>query len=431
MKAKTGFSPSLIDSLRNGSLNDPLSLGLSVKVLSSGKLAWKYMRWLPFKRLFLRRTLGLYPHVSIAQAREAAAMLNQQIDAGVDPREIEKEKNLRESMTVNRAHVLYMTAVREGRHLKRARLCKPVTIDDKIWRYEKYIKPKIGSQIIYNITEDQLIRIIKDVQLTAKIQSNRVISEVRVFFRWASSLRGLEIGLEKDPACRLGDLQVPEYPKSRILNLDEIEWLLHSISDEAEYLRRAILLYLLTAVRRSELEYARFDELQDDVWIIPGGRTKNAKEHKIPLGPWGLKLFLAEVDMDAEWVFPSEKIAGPRKNDWSATLRRIIGKMSTVGCQNVPMFTLHDLRRTFRSNTKRVGIDYETAEAMLNHSKTGLDKVYDLYDHDNEKRSAFLAWENEILRIAKKAGIEQLLDAPRERIPSPPEGSSVKPSLDI
>ncbi|WCP15667.1 Prophage integrase IntA [Sphingobium sp. AntQ-1] len=358
-------------------------------------------------------------------------MLNQQIDAGVDPREIEKEKNLRESMTVNRAHVLYMTAVREGRHLKRARLCKPVTIDDKIWRYEKYIKPKIGSQIIYNITEDQLIRIIKDVQLTAKIQSNRVISEVRVFFRWASSLRGLEIGLEKDPACRLGDLQVPEYPKSRILNLDEIEWLLHSISDEAEYLRRAILLYLLTAVRRSELEYARFDELQDDVWIIPGGRTKNAKEHKIPLGPWGLKLFLAEVDMDAEWVFPSEKIAGPRKNDWSATLRRIIGKMSTVGCQNVPMFTLHDLRRTFRSNTKRVGIDYETAEAMLNHSKTGLDKVYDLYDHDNEKRSAFLAWENEILRIAKKAGIEQLLDAPRERIPSPPEGSSVKPSLDI
>lgn len=81
-------------------------------------------------------------------------MLNQQIDAGVDPREIEKEKNLRESMTVNRAHVLYMTAVREGRHLKRARLCKPVTIDDKIWRYEKYIKPKIGSQIIYNITEE-------------------------------------------------------------------------------------------------------------------------------------------------------------------------------------------------------------------------------------------------------------------------------------
>lgn len=291
MKAKTGFSPSLIDSLRNGSLNDPLSLGLSVKVLSSGKLAWKYMRWLPFKRLFLRRTLGLYPHVSIAQAREAAAMLNQQIDAGVDPREIE-EKNLRESMTVNRAHALYMTAVREGRHLKRARLCKPVTIDDKIWRYEKYIKPKIGSQIIYNVTEDQLTRIIKDVQLTAKIQSNRVISEVRVFFRWASSLRGLEIGLEKDPACRLGDLQVPEYPKSRILNLDEIEWLLQSISDEAEYLRRAILLYLLTAVRRSELEYARFDELQDDVWTIPAGRTKNAKEHKIPLGPWGLKLFL-------------------------------------------------------------------------------------------------------------------------------------------
>jgi integrase len=431
MKSKTGFSPSLIDSLRNGSLNDPLSPGLSVKVLPSGKIAWKYMRWLPFKRLFLRRTLGFYPHVTIAQARDAAADLNRQIEAGVDPRDTERERNFRESMTVDRAHSLYMVAVKEGRHLKRARLCKPVTIEDKVWRYEKYIRPKIGSQIIYDVNEEQLIRIIKNVQITAKIQSNRVISEVRVFFRWASSLRGLDVGLEKDPAHRLGDLLVPEFPKSRILSLDEIEWFLCALTDEPDYLRRALLLYLLTAVRRSELEYANFAELEGDVWIIPGGRTKNAKEHKIPLGPWGLKLFLAEVEADAEWVFPSELISGPRKNDWSATIRRIIRHMSATARQIIPWFTLHDLRRTFRSNTKRVGIDYETAEAMLNHSKTGLDKVYNLYDHDSEKRSAFLAWENEIIRIAKKAGVAAQLDAPLEQTARSPEGSAIEPTLNL
>jgi hypothetical protein len=39
------------------------------------------------------------------------------------------------------------------------------------------------------------------------VRANRLAAELKVFFGWAASLRGLEIGLETDPSRRLGDLR--------------------------------------------------------------------------------------------------------------------------------------------------------------------------------------------------------------------------------
>lgn len=108
MKNKMVFNPSTIASISAGSLSDPFTLGLSVKASQNGKTAWKYMRWIPAKRLFFRKTLGFFPQMSIAAAREAAGIINKQIEAGVDPRMVEKERALRERMTVDLAHALYM-----------------------------------------------------------------------------------------------------------------------------------------------------------------------------------------------------------------------------------------------------------------------------------------------------------------------------------
>jgi len=79
------LTPSLIDGMAKGSLNDPLTPGLAIQMLSSGKKVWKYMRWIPAKRGFLRRTLGTYPAFTIAAAREWVGELNAMIDAGADP----------------------------------------------------------------------------------------------------------------------------------------------------------------------------------------------------------------------------------------------------------------------------------------------------------------------------------------------------------
>ncbi|BBF72031.1 Arm DNA-binding domain-containing protein [Sphingomonas bisphenolicum] len=79
------LTPAALDSLAHGAMNDPVTSGLSVKVLSSGKKVWKYMRWVPSKNGFLRRTLGSYPAFSIADARTWANDINRIIDEGEIP----------------------------------------------------------------------------------------------------------------------------------------------------------------------------------------------------------------------------------------------------------------------------------------------------------------------------------------------------------
>ena len=84
--------------------------------------------------------------------------------------------------------------------------------------------------------------------------------------------------------------------------------------------------------------------------------------------------------------------------------------MSVLAGRTIVPFTPHDFRRTARSNTKRLKVEYETAEAMMNHVKSGLERIYDCYDLDEEKAAWFLTWENEIIKLARGAGVAERPD---------------------
>jgi hypothetical protein len=89
--------------------------------------------------------------------------------------------------------------------------------------------------------------------------------------------------------------------------------------------------------------------------------------------------------------------------------------MSERAGRPIERFTPHDFRRTARSNTKRLKVDFETAEAMLNHLKTGLERIYDGYELEDEKAAWFLKWENEIVRMARRNGVADKLEVPSSR----------------
>ncbi|HEX8443448.1 MAG TPA: integrase arm-type DNA-binding domain-containing protein [Allosphingosinicella sp.] len=406
MTKMQALTPSAIERLARGNLKDRFCPGLSVEVISSGKKVWKYARRVAGAGPLVRLSFGQFPAYSIAAAREWAGKLNEQVEAGIDPRETLRREELRASMTVARAHGLYMRAVREGRASRAKRPNKPRTIADKLTIYEKDIAPALARTIIYDVTERDLIKLVEKKGRTAKVRANRLAAEVKVFFGWAASLRGLEVGLEPDPSSRLGDLRFPETPRSRKLVRQEIEWFLLSLVDEEHDYRRGMLLWLLTAARLSEVSEARSDELVEGLWIIPPSRTKNSVEHCIALGPWGWSL----MQSGSEWVFPAPKLNGPRsRNCWYVARNRVKARMEQLAGRPIERFTPHDFRRTCRSNTKRLKVDFETAEAVLNHVKKGLERTYDTYELEEEKRDWFLRWEQEISEIATAAGAGELL----------------------
>lgn len=404
---KHQLTPTLIDDLKVGKVDDPETGGLAVEVLRSGKKRWRFRRRIAGSTEVVKLSLGLYPAYTIAAAREWANGLNLQIDVGIDPRETARVEERQATMTVDRAHGLYMEAVREGRSSRAKRRNKPRTIADKLELYERDLAPKLGRKIIYDVREVDLIKLVETKGKTARIRANRLAAELKVFFGWASSLRGLEVGLEIDPSRRLGDLRFPEMARTRTLSLQEIEWLLRALVDEERDYRRGMLLWLLTAARLAEVVHARSEEFSEGIWTIPAERTKNSIEHRIALGPWGQALFVS----DSEWVFPSPRQEGPRAlTPWYNVRNRVHRRMELLAGRVIPRFSPHDFRRTARSNTKRLRVDFETAEAMLNHVKKGMERTYDQYALEDEKRDWFWRWEAEIASIARRAGVDLQLE---------------------
>jgi len=409
MTKRVTFSPNAIDALRNGALMDPKTPGLMIEAGASGARIWRYRRKIVGTGVILKRTLGRFPKFSIADARLWADALNAQIEAGLDPRQIERDEADRARLTVSFAHELYMIAVREGRASRAKKVNKPRTIADKQEMYESEVAPKLGSKLIFDISEDDLIKLVLAKGRKAKIRANRLAAELKVFFGWASSLRGREIGLTSNPAARLADLKFPEVPRDRTLSLDELGWFLRAVASEPNHYQRGMLLWLLSAARISEVVNARSVELREGVWTIPRERTKNDRIHRIALGPWGQSLFATNTS----WVFPSAKTDGPRSLcGWYKARNRVLKRMEAISGTSIAKWTPHDMRRTARSNTKRLDVDFETAEAMLNHAKRGLERVYDGYELEDEKRAWFLSWEAEITRIAQVNGVAEALGVP-------------------
>jgi integrase len=113
---------------------------------------------------------------------------------------------------------------------------------------------------------------------------------------------------------------------------------------------------LLTAQRGSEVHGASWDEmdLTTGWWTIPGERSKNGLDHRVPLSPQASRILKdlrnitdkSKSNSNSKWVFPSTRKTGPHINHAQKAIERI-EKRSAVEFRN------HDLRRTAFDTTSR------------------------------------------------------------------------------
>jgi hypothetical protein len=228
------LTPACVDALTDGNLLDPQTPGLWIEAGSNGKRTWRYRRRITSTDVVVKLTLGRYPKHSIADAREWAAKLNAQVELGIDPRVVVEDEIERSELTVAQAHERYMQAVREGRASRAKKLNKPRTIEEKLSLYHGDIEPALATKRIFEVTEEDLTRLVLAKGKRARVRANRLAGELKVFFGWASSLRGTEIGLPSNPAARITDLKFPEAPRNRKLSLEEIGWFLCAVRSSRE-----------------------------------------------------------------------------------------------------------------------------------------------------------------------------------------------------
>jgi integrase len=172
---------------------------------------------------------------------------------------------------------------------------------------------------------------------------------------------------------------------------------------------------LLTGARLNEVMGMRRGELSADgaTWTIPGTRTKNHRDHTVPLPPLARDIIAAVPALDADFVFSTGR--GPATG-WSRAKAELDAAMPAA----TPNWRLHDLRRTCASGMQKLGIRVEVIERSLNHLSGSFGGVVGIYQRDpmtDEVRAALERWATHIagLVAGKPANVDTTLERRRRR----------------
>lgn len=171
-----------------------------------------------------------------------------------------------------------------------------------------------------------------------------------------------------------------------------------------------VRMLILTGQRRTETARMRWADLDEKRlwWRIPAEQTKNGIAHEVPLPPLARAAIAAAPKHDkCEYVFSTD---GESPISGFSKLEPRLRKRAELA----ERWTLHDLRRTFRSGLTRLGVEPDVAEVMLNHRPETLRAVYDRDPRLDARREAAERWANHVRGIldpASGANVVKLSEA--------------------
>jgi integrase len=316
-----------------------------------------------------RETLGRWPAVSLADARDAWRKTRELIAKGEDPSSRDGVKS---------PAMLFEVVVEEW--LKRDQSKnKPSSFYQVTRAVENDLLPAWRGRRVDEITKRDIIELLDKISDRGASQmASRIQAHVRRFFRWCIERDVLKV----DPTTALPRVGNGK-SRERVLSDDELAKIWRTAEGQFGTMTK---LLMLTGARREEITQLRWSEIEGDTITPEGARTKTGAPHIIPLSA-PAKALLDGIPRLGEFVFTTDgrkPIAG-----WNR--RKAVIDVAS----GVTDWRIHDLRRTVATGMQKLGIALQTVESVLGHvsgSRGGIVGVYQRHDYAAEKRSALEAW---------------------------------------
>jgi len=365
------------------------SFGL--RVSESGAKTWCAIY--RFQGLPRRFTIGKYPTFSAKQARVAAAKYLRDAKAGDDP--AAEKKVDREAITfgyVTKQYLEKYAAIHKRPSSVYADKCM-IEGDLDAWKNRKAA----------NISNRDVAKLLDAiVERGAPIKANRTLALLSKIFRYAIG-KGLLDGGTVSPTY-LVPRPGKECSRERVLTDAEVKKLWVALGDKPARVAVFFKLALLTGQRAREILEMAKDEVDFEMatWTIPGARTKNKREHLVPLGPQAMNL-IESLKNDSAFIFPSRSIAPKPLTEyktWVDDVRVATGMTKPKG--HPQHFTFHDLRRTLTTALTKMGVSQFLADKVTNHKDSSVGAVYNRYEYEAEKRDALTRWDARLAEVVAR-----------------------------
>jgi len=333
---------------------DDIVTGFGVRKTASGNTAFIFNYTASGRDR--RMTIGQHPAWSVTAARQAAAKLRMQVDAGHDP--LEQKQIARAEYTLADLWEEYDSLVLPKKALSTQR-------DERsLWR--RLILPKLGRQRLSAIRPKDVDDLIRSVSVATPVQANRCIASIRHAFNkaiyWELAHSNPAVGVAKNPEA------------SRHRYLDQAEWLrfltaLSACKDTPASL--AVHFLLLTGARRGEVFKAQWDQIDlvDEVWTKPSAHTKQKRLHRVPLSNAAIEVLRrARKLSNGTYVFPGAN--GKALTDLKRTFQGICKAAEIEGLR------IHDLRHSFASALVSRGTTLPVIGSLLGHTQVSTTARY-------------------------------------------------------
>lgn len=360
--------------------------GLLLLVTPSGS------RWWRFKYRFARKekmlSLGTYPDVSLAQARDRCDEARMLLASGVDPAE---HRKVHKVAGEERAANSFETVAREW--FERNKATWVANHSDKIIRrLELDVFPWIGKRPISELTAQELLDCLRRIEARQAIETaHRTLQNCGQIFRYAIATGRATL----DHAAALRGALTPTVEKHHASITDPVAVgkLLRAIAGYQGLLvtKCALRLAPLAFVRPGELRKAEWREFDLDgaEWRIPAERMKMRQQHIVPLSTQAVAVLreLHALTGRGRYVFPGARTNGRpmSENTVNAALRRLdYGKDQMTG---------HGFRSMASTLLNEKGWNRDAIERQLAHSeRDNVRAAYNYAEHLPERRRMMQEW---------------------------------------
>lgn len=373
--------------------------GLQLWVQPTGARLWRLAYRFAGKQKLL--AFGVYPTISLADARQGRDDAKRLLAAGVDPSEAKKQAKAIQSEVGDTFRVIAEEYVSKLRREGRA----DTTIIKIEWLLS-FSYPTLGSRSIKEIGAPDILRVLRDVETRGRHESaRRLRSTIGSVFRYAVATARAE----GDPTFALKGALIKPSVKSRAAVTDPkaLGALLRAIDsfDGQPSTHAALKLMALLFPRPGELRAAEWTEFDFDnaVWAIPADRTKMRRPHRVPLSTQATAVFkeLHAITGRGDLVFPSVRTAtrAISDNTLNAALRRLGYTKDEA--------TAHGFRATASSLLNESGEWHPDAiERQLGHVENNdVRRAYARGEHWDQ-RVKMMQWWSDYLDALKSAPVK-------------------------
>lgn len=363
--------------------------------MPNGSKYWRLKYFFAGKERLL--ALGVYPEISLADARERKAQARKLLAAGKNPADAKKDaKRILLAKAQNSFEAVGREWIEKNKHRWAA-----ITTEVKLARMEKYLFPKLGKRPIADIDAPEVLSVLRLVEEQGTLDTAHRVMQVcgNVFMYAIATARAT-----RNPVPDLkGALKTPVSQHYSYLKAKELPDFLEKLDayDGSLQTKLAVMLLALVFVRTSELRGAQWDEIDWDKaeWRIPPERMKMRQLHIVPLSRQAIEVLreIKKVSFNSPYVFPNQQ--HPKKVMSENTILFALYRMGYHS-----RATGHGFRSTASTILNEHGFRADVIERQLAHcEQNSVRAAYNHAEYLPDRRQMMQWWADYLDQARKKA----------------------------